>query len=117
LGATIVVAYKAVLEAYAAPWVTPLQRVQAVGTACRGIVLDILLARFTSGLIADLAGWCAVYFVSSGLMPTIAVVLWKVVPVAVSPRNQPTYQALIRSFFKLFMTEPVLRIRSLLSAA
>jgi predicted MFS family arabinose efflux permease len=104
-----------VLVAYAAVLATPSQRGQAVGTVTSGVVLGILLARFTSGLIADLAGWRAVYFVSSGLMLTIAAVLWKVLPAAVSPRNQHSYQALIRSFFKLFMTEPVLRIRGLLA--
>jgi predicted MFS family arabinose efflux permease len=86
-----------------------------VGTVTSGIVLGILLARFTSGLIADLAGWRAVYFVSSGLMLTLAAVLWKVTPPAVSARSRYTYPALIRSLFTLFMTEPVLRIRGLLA--
>ncbi|UVL00986.1 MFS transporter [Pseudomonas sp. B21-048] len=104
-----------VLVAYAAVLATPSQRGQAVGTVTSGVVLGILLARFTSGLIADLAGWRAVYFVSSGLMLTLAAVFWKVVPAAVSPRNQHAYPALIRSLFKLFMTEPVLRIRGLLA--
>lgn len=119
LGAMIVMGLLAVvvqvLVAYAAVLATPSQRGQAVGTVTSGIVLGILLARFTSGLIADLAGWRAVYFVSSGLMLTIAAVFWKVVPAAVSPRNQHSYRALIRSLFKLFMTEPVLRIRGLLA--
>ncbi len=70
-----------VLVAYAAVLATPSQRGQAVGTVTSGIVLGILLARFTSGLIADLAGWRAVYFVSSGLMLTLAAVFWKVLPV------------------------------------
>ncbi|MHC8410784.1 MFS transporter [Pseudomonas sp. Hz4] len=119
LGAMIVMGLLAVvvqvLVAYAAVLATPSQRGQAVGTVTSGIVLGILLARFTSGLIADLAGWRAVYFVSSGLMLTIAAVFWRVVPAAVSPRNQHSYRALIRSLFKLFMTEPVLRIRGLLA--
>ncbi|MNQ59056.1 Inner membrane transport protein YnfM [compost metagenome] len=119
LGAMIVMGLLAVvvqvLVAYAAVLATPSQRGQAVGTVTSGVVLGILLARFTSGLIADLAGWRAVYFVSSGLMLIIAAVFWKVVPGAVSPRNQHSYQALIRSLFKLFMTEPVLRIRGLLA--
>ncbi|MFJ7283615.1 MFS transporter [Pseudomonas sp. NPDC099000] len=119
LGAMIVMGLLAVvvqvLVAYAAALATPSQRGQAVGTVTSGVVLGILLARFTSGLIADLAGWRAVYFVSSGLMLTLAVVFWKVVPAAVSPRNSESYPALIRSLFKLFLTEPVLRIRGLLA--
>ncbi|WP_457266199.1 MFS transporter [Pseudomonas sp. P5_C3] len=119
LGAMIVVGLLAVmvqvLVAYAAVLATPSQRGQAVGTVTSGIVLGILLARFTSGLIADLAGWRTVYFVSSGLMLTLAALFWKVLPPAVSPRNRYTYPALIRSLFTLFMTEPVLRIRGLLA--
>ncbi|MET0777223.1 MAG: MFS transporter [Pseudomonas mandelii] len=119
LGAMIVMGLLAVvvqvLVAYAAALATPSQRGQAVGTLTSGVVLGILLARFISGLIADLAGWRAVYFVSSGLMLTLAAVLWKVVPATALPRNQDTYPALIRSLFKLFMTEPVLRARGLLA--
>lgn len=102
-----------VLVAYAALLSPPAQRGQAVGALTSAIVLGILMARFTSGLIADLAGWRAVYFVSSGLMLTIAAVLWKIAPPAKPLRNQPTYPALIRSLFKLFLTEPVLRSRGL----
>lgn len=46
-----------VLVAYAAALSTPQQRGQAIGTVTSGIVLGILLARFVSGLIADLADW------------------------------------------------------------
>nr|WP_258536523.1 MFS transporter [Pseudomonas sp. GW456-L13] len=119
LGAMIAVGLLAVmvqvLVACTAALATPSQRGQAVGTVTSGIVLGILLARFTSGLIADLAGWRAVYFVSSGLMLTLAAVFWKVLPAAVTPRSRYTYPALIRSLFTLFMTEPVLRIRGLLA--
>ncbi len=119
LGAMIVMGLLAVvvqvLVAYAAVLSTPSQRGQAVGTVTSGVVLGILLARFTSGLIADLAGWRGVYFVSSGLMLTIAAVFWAVVPIAVSPPDRQPYRVLIRSLFKLFMTEPVLRIRGLLA--
>jgi predicted MFS family arabinose efflux permease len=119
LGAMILVGLLAVvvqvLVAYAAVLATPSQRGQAVGIVTSGIVLGILLARFASGLIADLAGWRAVYFVSSGLMLALAAVFWKVLPGAVPARSRYTYPALIRSLFRLFLTEPVLRIRGLLA--
>lgn len=104
-----------VLVAYTAMLATPAQRGQAVGTVTSGIVLGILLARFTSGVIADLAGWRAVYFVSSGLMLSIAAVLWKVAPVTAPPRHRESYAALIGSLFKLFITERTLRVRGLLA--
>ncbi|WP_283188448.1 MFS transporter [Pseudomonas sp. PMCC200344] len=119
LGAMIVMGLLAVvvqvLVAYAAVLAAPSQRGHAVGTVTSGIVLGILLARFTSGLIADIAGWRAVYFVSSGLMLTIAAVLWRVVPVTAPPRHQDSYLALIKSVFKLFITERTLRARGLLA--
>jgi len=102
-----------VLVAYAAVLATPAHRGQAVGTITSGIVLGILLARLTSGLIADLAGWRAVYFVSCGLMLTLAVVLWKTVPDTAPSQPRETYLSLIRSLFHLLITEPVLRIRGL----
>lgn len=119
LGAMIMMGLLAVvvqvLVAYAAALATPSQRGQSVGTITSGIVLGILLARLTSGLIADIAGWRAVYFVSSGLMLTIATVLWKVVPVAAAPRHKDSYLELISSLFKLFITERTLRTRGLLA--
>jgi predicted MFS family arabinose efflux permease len=119
LGAMILMGLLAVvvqvLVAYAAVLATPSQRGQAIGTVTSGVVLGILLARFTSGLIADMAGWRAVYFVSSGLMLTLAAVLWKVVPATAPPKHQDAYLALIRSLFKLFLTERTLRARGLLA--
>ena len=119
LGAMILVGLMAVvvqvLVAYAAVLATPSQRGQAVGTITSGIVIGILLARFTSGLVADLAGWRAVYFLSSGLMLTIAAVLWKVIPATTPPPHQEPYLGLIKSLFELFITDPVLRIRGLLA--
>ena len=119
LGAMVVMGLLAVvvqvLVAYAAVLSSPSQRGQTVGTVTSGIVLGILLARFTSGVIADLAGWRGVYFVSSGLMLTTAAVFWAVVPAAASPRHRQPYLALIRSLFVLFVTEPMLRTRGLLA--
>jgi predicted MFS family arabinose efflux permease len=119
LGSMIVMGLLAVvvqvLVAYAAALSSPSQRGQAVGAVTSGVVLGILLARFTSGVIADLAGWRGVYFVSSGLMLAIAAVFWAVVPAAVSPRHRQPYLALIRSLFRLFATEPMLRSRGLLA--
>jgi predicted MFS family arabinose efflux permease len=117
LGAMIITGLLAVvvqvLVAYAATLAAPSQRGQAVGTLTSAIVLGILLARFISGLIADLAGWRAVYLLSSGLMLVIAMVFWKVAPTAASSANRQSYPALIRSLFQLFMSEPLLRIRGL----
>lgn len=115
VGALIIVGLMAVvvqvLVAYAAVLAEPSQRGQIVGTVTSGIVLGILLARFASGIVADLAGWRAVYFVSSGLMFTLCAVLWKSLPDAPWPHCSGSYLDLISSVFKLMISEPVLRIR------
>lgn len=104
-----------VLVAYAATLATSAQRGQAVGTVTSGIVLGILLARFTSGMVADFAGWRSVYLGSSAVMLILAAVMWKHIPPAVSVRSKSTYLSLIRSLFGLLLDEPVLRARGLLA--
>jgi len=119
LGAMIVVGLTAVVAqvvvAFAASHATPSQRGQTIGTVTSGIVLGILLARFTSGLIADLAGWRAVYFMSSGLMLVLAAMLWKIVPHTAPSPLRDSYLVLIRSLFKLLISEPVLQVRGMLA--
>lgn len=104
-----------VLVAYTAVLASPSQRGQAVGTVTGGIVMGILLARFTSGLIADLAGWRAVYFVSSALMLMLTLVLLRYIPNSPTRRPEGTYLGLIRSLLDLLLTEPVLQLRGLLA--
>lgn len=104
-----------ILVAYTAALASPAQRGEAVGTVTSGIVLGILLARFTSGLVADLAGWRAVYFVSSALMLVIAAVLWKVAPATVAGKGTQTYRALLGSLFQLLCSDRLLRARGLLA--
>ncbi|MCQ9423794.1 MFS transporter [Pseudomonas sp. LJDD11] len=115
LGAMVLVGLMAVvvqvLVACAASLAIPVQRGQAVGTVTGAIVLGILLARFASGLIADLAGWRAVYYVSAGLMLSMALVLYKNIPALDLPRADSSYKALLISVGKLFVSEPVLRVR------
>lgn len=90
---------------------TPQKRGRAVGTLTSGIVSGILLSRFISGAIADIAGWRAVYLTAACLMLMIAGIVWKIMP---SPPQQPqpqkpTYLSLLKSVFQLYLTEPQLR--------
>lgn len=104
-----------VLVAYAAALAGPAQRGRAVGTVTSGVVLGILLARLTSGLVADLAGWRAVYFLSAVLMLVAAAVLWKTVPTTGKSAQATSYPALIRSVFTLLLTERTLQVRGVLA--
>ncbi|EQB2606699.1 TPA: MFS transporter [Raoultella ornithinolytica] len=100
----IVVACTAALAA-------PAGRGKAVGMVTSGVVLGILLARLTSGVIADLAGWRAVYLSAASLMLLLAAVLAQAMPAVRKTPMAGSYLALMTSVFHLLMTEPTLRVR------
>lgn len=52
---------------------------------------------------------------SSGLLLTLATLLWKALPHASSPRASGTYLALVLSVFELLLGEPTLRVRGVLA--
>lgn len=103
------------MVAWAAILATPHKRGAVVGQVTSGIVLGILLARFISGTIADLAGWRTVYLVAACLMMLIAFVLAKVMPASAPPATKPRWSALMLSVFRLYRTEPQLRTRGILA--
>lgn len=121
LGAMLIVGLMAVVVQLMVVWVailaTPQKRGQAVGTLTSGIVSGILLSRFISGAIADIAGWRAVYLTAACMMLLMAGVVWKVMPPP-SKQSQPqksTYLSLLKSVFQLYITEPQLRKRGILA--
>ncbi|MHA3738085.1 MFS transporter [Pseudomonas sp. Eth.TT006] len=102
-----------VLVAYTATLASPEQRGQAIGTVTSGVVLGILLARFVSGAVADLAGWRGVYFVSAALMVGMALVLYRTLPASTTPPAKGSYWRLLGSVLQLFLTERTLRVRGI----
>ncbi|MFZ3282143.1 MFS transporter [Pseudomonas sp.] len=115
LGAMVLVGLMAVVVqvvvAYTATLASPDQRGQAIGTVTSGVVLGILLARFVSGAVADLAGWRGVYFVSAALMVGMALVLYRTMPASTTPPTKVSYWRLLGSVFQLYLSEPTLRVR------
>lgn len=115
LGAMVLVGLMAVVVqvvvAYVATLASPEQRGEAIGTVTSGVVLGILLARFVSGAVADLAGWRGVYFVSAALMIGMALVLYRTLPTSTTPPAKDSYVQLLRSVFQLYLTERTLRVR------
>ena len=91
----------------------PAQRGRTVGTLMSGLLLGILLARTAAGLSAELGGWRSIYVLAAALMAMTALALYRGLP-----RHHQSaglsYPALIGSVFRLFIDEPVLRVRSLL---
>ena len=87
------------------------ERGKAVGIVTSGVVLGILLARLTSGVIADLAGWRAVYLSAASLMLLLAAVLAQAMPGTSNAPVTGNYLTLMASVFHLLLTEPTLRVR------
>ncbi len=104
-----------ILVPFAATLAAPEERGKVVGTIMSGLLLGILFARTVAGALTPLGGWRTVYWVGSGAMVLMAVVLRRVLP----RHHQPvalSYPRLIHSISTLFREEPVLRLRSLLGA-
>jgi predicted MFS family arabinose efflux permease len=104
-----------VLVAYAADLAAPAERGRAVGTVTSGVILGILLARFVSGLVADFAGWRSVYLVSAVLTLVMAAILFRVLPRREARRPSTSYARLLGSVLRLFVEEPLLRVRAVLA--
>ncbi|WP_442798271.1 MFS transporter [Pantoea vagans] len=119
LGAMLLVGLMAVVTqlmvAWAAMLASPEQRGRVVGSVTSGIVIGILLARFVSGMIADLAGWRTVYLTAACLLLLISLVLVKVLPASTGQAQRTAYPLLLLSVLRLFRTEPQLRKRGILA--
>ena len=88
---------------------------QVVGFVMGGLLVGVLLARTVSGLIAELAGWRAVFVFAAVSMLVLGTVLRRALP-RVEPTEALTYPALLRSVLTLIAREPVLRQRMVLGA-
>lgn len=114
VGAMAVVAQ--LLVALTASIAAPAQRGRAVGSVMSGLLIGILLARTAAGLIADLAGWRAVYVAAAASMLVVAVVLARRLPSEQPTGTTTNYFHLLGSVFGLVRQQPVLRIRMLFGA-
>ncbi|KOG88000.1 MFS transporter [Streptomyces varsoviensis] len=108
-GATSVVAQ--VLVPYAADLAPDELRGAVVGKVMSGLLAGILLSRTVASLLADVAGWRAVYLVSAALMAILALVLRRVLPRR-APTSTASYTELLRSTARLVRVHPRLRRRS-----
>ncbi|MBF6475525.1 MULTISPECIES: MFS transporter [Nocardia] len=103
-----------VIVAYGAALSAPQQRGRVVGIVTGGVVIGILLARTVSGLIAEVAGWRAVFTVSAALMLGSAGALARLLPRDHVARARVSYAYLVTSVVRLSVREPVFRIRGLI---
>ena len=100
-----------VMIPFAADLAPPERRGRVVARIMTGLLLGILMARTVSGLVAQWAGWRAIYWLSAALMLLFALVLWRALPNE-GPRPHATYSHLVGSSLRLLVDEPTLRRRA-----
>jgi predicted MFS family arabinose efflux permease len=112
-GATSVVVQ--MLVPYAATLASDDQRGRVIGTLMGGLLTGILLSRTFAGILAQAAGWRAVYAAAAALMTVTAVALRRALPD--HPRQLDIrYRDQMAGVLAVARSEPVLRLRSLMGA-
>ena len=103
------------LVPYAATLAGDSERSKVIGTLMGGLLIGILLSRTFAGVIAQFAGWRAVYGAAAVLIAINALMLRRSLP---DHGRQLTisYAEQMRGVFAVARTEPVLRWRSLIAA-
>jgi predicted MFS family arabinose efflux permease len=100
-----------VMVPFAADLAPEERRGRVVARIMTGLLLGILLARTVSGVVAELAGWRAIYWISAGVMVVFAVVLGRALPTE-GKRPHLSYPHLVGSSLRLLVDEPALRRRA-----
>ncbi|WP_334325366.1 MFS transporter [Gilliamella apicola] len=103
-----------VLIPFAATLAKPEQRGKIVGTLMSGMLLGILLGRAFAGAISTIADWHYVYWIATGIMVIVTLLLSISLPTYRNTININYFQ-LLWSISSLYKQEPILRIRSLLA--
>jgi predicted MFS family arabinose efflux permease len=93
----------------------PHRRGQVVGTVASGILTGILASRTVSGLVADLAGWRAIFVLAAVAAVLLAVLLFRALP-PLTPKTRLRYPALIASVAVVALRERTVRWTLVLGA-
>lgn len=93
----------------AAELATEEKRSSAIGMVMSGLLLGILLSRVIAGIVGDLWGWRAIYYIAAGCMLILAGLIALKLP-EVQPGFKGSYGSLMRSMLHLTKTQPVLRL-------
>ena len=104
-----------ILVAFSADLAGAVERGRVVGTVMSGLLIGVLLARTVAGVLAELWGWRAVFWLAAGGMVVIALSMYRGLPLR-APNLKSGYLTLLKSVPVIFKEEPVLRLRSLYGA-
>ena len=83
-------------------------RGKAVGTVMTGLLLGILLSRVVSGVVAEQAGWRAMFVAAAVSVALLGVAVWRGLP-RFAPTTQLAYGALMRTLLTLLQRHQGLR--------
>ncbi|MEV4623850.1 MFS transporter [Asanoa sp. NPDC049573] len=91
------------------------RRGRVVGTVASGILTGILISRTISGLVAEVAGWRAIYLVAAVLAAALGALFHRVLP-PLPPKTRVRYPALIASVAVVALRERTVRWTLVLGA-
>jgi len=105
-----------IIVPFAAHFVPPERRGQAVGQVMSGLLIGIMMSRPIASMTTDLLGWAAIFRISALTTLALAILLWVRLPQR-HPASTQRYGELIRSLWFIWRTVPILRRRALYQAA
>ncbi|KAG5637108.1 hypothetical protein H0H81_005746 [Sphagnurus paluster] len=106
-----------VLLPLAADLAPPESQATAISVVLSGLLFGILIARVLAGIIAELAPWRAVYYVSIGVQYIVLVGSYLIIPDYPSKNKGLTYWDILLSMARFTVTEPLLIQACLVSIA
>lgn len=119
IAASLVVGVTSVVVQILIPFAASLaldhERGKVVGQVMSGLLLGILFARTLAGLVSDLAGWRAVFWLAAFLVLGLTLILARYLP-RYKHSLDMSYPKLLSSVGHLVKSEKVLRIRSVYGA-
>lgn len=100
-----------ILVPFAAHLAPPAQRGRAVGNVMSGLMFGIMMARPVASLVAELASWRTIFFLSAAVMAATAAMLYRVLPQR-RPQTHHHYGSLLLSMAHLLAHTRVLQRRA-----
>jgi predicted MFS family arabinose efflux permease len=86
----------------------PQTRGRTVGILLSGMSAGLLLGRTLSGFVGEFAGWRSVFTLAILLNVVLVAIVWRFLPLT-KPTTDISYPQLLRSLWRLFVDQPVLR--------
>jgi predicted MFS family arabinose efflux permease len=100
--------------AYAAAVSPDRVRGRVIGTMQAGVMVGVLGSRSLAGLVADLGGWRAIFWVSAALALSVMALVTVLIPSVRGGATGLSYPRLLATMMTLLRTERVLQVRGML---